>query len=174
MEVPKLEKIVINVGLGDIKDNPKSLENAVNDWTNVLNQTYTLGTTVFKDNAYTGCSSYNLCATNTYTLTETNAKARLITLQELEYLGCTDQYSSCPIWLYNYLEKSIDYGGTINTNEGSDIAYWTSSAFSDNKISAWDMYYTGSVYCHECVNNHYTSHLNGGVRPVIAIEKWNR
>ena len=31
MEVPKLEKIVINVGLGDIKDIPKSLENAMND-----------------------------------------------------------------------------------------------------------------------------------------------
>ena len=26
MEVPKLEKIVINVGLGDMKDNPKALE----------------------------------------------------------------------------------------------------------------------------------------------------
>ena len=26
MEVPKLEKIVINIGLGDTKDNPKSLE----------------------------------------------------------------------------------------------------------------------------------------------------
>ena len=31
MEVPKLEKIVINIGLGDTKENPKSLENAVND-----------------------------------------------------------------------------------------------------------------------------------------------
>ena len=31
MQVPKLEKIVINIGLGDIKDNPKSLENAMND-----------------------------------------------------------------------------------------------------------------------------------------------
>ena len=31
MEVPKLEKIVINIGLGDTKDNPKSLENAIND-----------------------------------------------------------------------------------------------------------------------------------------------
>ncbi len=31
MEAPKLEKIVINIGLGDIKDNPKSLDNAVND-----------------------------------------------------------------------------------------------------------------------------------------------
>lgn len=31
MEVPKLEKIVVNIGLGDIKDNPKALENAMND-----------------------------------------------------------------------------------------------------------------------------------------------
>ena len=31
MQVPKLEKIVINIGLGDVKDNPKSLENAVSD-----------------------------------------------------------------------------------------------------------------------------------------------
>ena len=32
MQVPKLEKIVINIGLGDTKENPKSLENAVNDF----------------------------------------------------------------------------------------------------------------------------------------------
>ena len=31
MQVPKLEKIVINIGLGDVKDNPKSLENAVSE-----------------------------------------------------------------------------------------------------------------------------------------------
>ncbi|MBR1802855.1 MAG: 50S ribosomal protein L5 [Clostridia bacterium] len=38
MEVPKLEKIVINIGLGDIKDNPKSLENAINDLTIITGQ----------------------------------------------------------------------------------------------------------------------------------------
>ena len=38
MEVPKLEKIVINIGLGDIKDNPKSLENAVNDLMQITGQ----------------------------------------------------------------------------------------------------------------------------------------
>ncbi len=38
MEVPKLEKIVINIGLGDIKDNPKSLENAVSDLTIITGQ----------------------------------------------------------------------------------------------------------------------------------------
>ncbi len=31
MEVPKLEKIVINMGLGSEKDNPKGLESAVNE-----------------------------------------------------------------------------------------------------------------------------------------------
>ena len=31
MQIPKLDKIIINIGLGDVKDNPKSLENAMND-----------------------------------------------------------------------------------------------------------------------------------------------
>ena len=38
MEVPKLEKIVINIGLGDVKDNPKSLENAMNDLSLITGQ----------------------------------------------------------------------------------------------------------------------------------------
>ena len=29
MQVPKLEKIVINIGLGDLKENPKALDNAM-------------------------------------------------------------------------------------------------------------------------------------------------
>ena len=38
MEVPKLEKIVINIGLGDVKDNPKSLDNAISDLTQITGQ----------------------------------------------------------------------------------------------------------------------------------------
>ncbi len=38
MEVPKLEKIVINIGLGDIRDNPKALENAMNDLSLITGQ----------------------------------------------------------------------------------------------------------------------------------------
>ena len=38
MEVPKIDKIVINIGLGDIKENPKSLENAVNDLMQITGQ----------------------------------------------------------------------------------------------------------------------------------------
>ena len=38
MQVPKLDKIVINIGLGDIKENPKSLENAMNDLAQITGQ----------------------------------------------------------------------------------------------------------------------------------------
>lgn len=38
MEVPKLEKIVINVGLGDMKDNPKALDNTMSDLTIITGQ----------------------------------------------------------------------------------------------------------------------------------------
>lgn len=38
MEVPKLEKIVINMGVGDAKENPKFLESAVNDLSIITGQ----------------------------------------------------------------------------------------------------------------------------------------
>jgi large subunit ribosomal protein L5 len=38
MEVPKLDKIVINIGLGDTKENPKELENAVGDLSKITGQ----------------------------------------------------------------------------------------------------------------------------------------
>lgn len=39
MQIPKLEKVVLNIGLGDVKDNPKSLENAMNDVKIITGQT---------------------------------------------------------------------------------------------------------------------------------------
>ncbi|MCR5005542.1 MAG: 50S ribosomal protein L5 [Clostridiales bacterium] len=38
MEVPKLEKIVLNMGVGEAKENPKALEGAVNDMTIIAGQ----------------------------------------------------------------------------------------------------------------------------------------
>ena len=38
MEVPRLEKIVVNMGVGDAKDNPKFLESAVNDLATITGQ----------------------------------------------------------------------------------------------------------------------------------------
>jgi len=38
MQVPKIEKIVINIGVGDALDNPKALDNAVRDLTKITGQ----------------------------------------------------------------------------------------------------------------------------------------
>lgn len=38
MQVPKLDKIIINIGLGDTKENPKALENAMNDIMQITGQ----------------------------------------------------------------------------------------------------------------------------------------
>lgn len=38
MEVPRLEKIVINMGVGEAKDNPKALESAMNDLSIITGQ----------------------------------------------------------------------------------------------------------------------------------------
>ena len=38
MEIPKLEKIVINMGLGDLKDNTKAFEMAINELTAIAGQ----------------------------------------------------------------------------------------------------------------------------------------
>ena len=38
MEVPQLDKIVINIGLGDVKENPKDLENAIKDLEQITGQ----------------------------------------------------------------------------------------------------------------------------------------
>ena len=38
MQVPKLEKIIINIGVGEAKDNPKVLESAVRDLTTISGQ----------------------------------------------------------------------------------------------------------------------------------------
>ncbi|MDO4370084.1 MAG: 50S ribosomal protein L5, partial [Clostridia bacterium] len=38
MEIPRLEKVVINMGLGDCKDNAKALEVAVSELTTIAGQ----------------------------------------------------------------------------------------------------------------------------------------
>ena len=38
MQVPRLEKVILNIGLGEAKDNPKVLESAINDLTVIAGQ----------------------------------------------------------------------------------------------------------------------------------------
>ncbi|MCK9251634.1 MAG: 50S ribosomal protein L5 [Eubacteriales bacterium] len=38
MQIPKLEKIVLNMGVGDVKDNPKAIDNAARDMSIIAGQ----------------------------------------------------------------------------------------------------------------------------------------
>jgi large subunit ribosomal protein L5 len=38
MQIPKLEKVVLNMGVGEVKDNPKAMDSAVNDMATVTGQ----------------------------------------------------------------------------------------------------------------------------------------
>jgi len=38
MQVPKIEKVVINMGMGDVKDNPKALESALAELAEISGQ----------------------------------------------------------------------------------------------------------------------------------------
>jgi large subunit ribosomal protein L5 len=38
MEIPKLEKVVLNMGVGEVKDNPKAMDSAVNDLSIIAGQ----------------------------------------------------------------------------------------------------------------------------------------
>ena len=152
MTLQQRENTVYNTAWYSPNDNRKGpltilpvLENATSGWTNVNNQTYTMGTTTFKTNAYTGCTSSG-CTTNTYTLGERTAKARMITMQEALSLGCTKSSQSCPNWMNNYLNESTSYGGTVNDTTGDhNYGYWTMSANSSDTSSVWYVDSYGSV-----------------------------
>jgi len=164
------ENIISGVAWNNNSDSSKgpltalaALESKTSTWTNVLDQTYTLGSTIFKDNAFTGCSTTS-CTNNLYTLPTRTAKARLITIQELSSLGCKHATSkTCPVWSYNYLHDSISYGGTINIADGKNYAYWTSSA--NSSTAAW---YNGTYWSIGYTTVTVTGH---GVRPVVVIQK---
>ena len=38
MQIPKLEKLVLNMGVGDVKENPKAMDAAVNDMATITGQ----------------------------------------------------------------------------------------------------------------------------------------
>ncbi len=90
----------------------KALENATSSWSNVNDQTYSLETN-------TGCSTYNSCIANTYTLGSRTGKARMISVEEAVAYGCPN----------NICKKFM----TANGKE----YYWTSSADSLHSSIGW-------------------------------------
>ena len=140
-----------------------ALESATAGWSNVNYQSYTMGTTVFKKNAYTGCDSYNNCIRNSYTLSSRTARARLISVQEAENLGCKNKSGSCPVWMYNYLTDSTSYGGTANSSaEGN--GYWTMNVNYMYPSNVWYINDKGLV-------GNTSMHNNEGARAVVVISK---
>lgn len=136
-----------------------ALENKTSEWNNVNKQTYTLGTTIFKTNKFTGCESYNLCYVNTYTLPERTANARMISVQEAADLECTESSNSCPIWMYNYLFSSP------NSDEIVNYGYWTMNAYAPENYNAWSVSYLGRL------SNNSVSYTGNGIRAVVQINK---
>ena len=118
-----VEQQGVDTEYGDTGNNSKGpitalqlLEESTSSWVNVNEQQYILGTTKFNDtDEFTGCDSYSSCSKNTYTMEKRNARARMITIQELNVLGCTATEKSCPIWISNYLKQSTAYGGTTDS-----------------------------------------------------------
>jgi hypothetical protein len=139
-----------------------AITEATKDWSNVNDLTYTLGETIFlkypndsnNANPYTNCPSYNSCTSNSYTLSSsltTNVKARIISMQEASDLGCTDEVSSCPSFMF------------YNKTE-----YWALNTY-DNYRTIWSLNNRGINYDAAIwyVNTH-TSY----VCAVVEINKW--
>ncbi len=153
-----------------------SLESATSGWTNVNNQTYTMGTTVFKTNAFTGCSG-NECTKNTYTWASRTARARMITHQEAVSLGCTSA-RECPVWMINYLNGSTtncQSGACGTVNKGTSYNYWTMSANSSQSATKNDyVYVVGNETSHTSaihVSNQSSTIVKQGARAVVVINK---
>lgn len=145
------------------------LENTTENWSNVSNQTYTMGTTIFKTNKWTGCSSYNSCTANKYTLASRTARIRLITVQEATNLGCSGTNSSCPKWMYNYLFNATNFDASASDDtldgEIGRYGYWTINAYSNNSTHAWNISRAGRLV------NIITSYAGVGARAVVVVNK---
>lgn len=144
-----------------------ALESATAGWTNVLDQTYTMGVTIFKNNPFTGCSTTE-CTVNAYMLGSRTAKSRMITIQETNELGCTNESKSCPVWMTNYLNRSTEYGGTVNQtggDYGNNLGYWTMSANSSTTTNAEHVFFLGGMSGNKVTNSTF------GARAVVVIDK---
>lgn len=142
----------------------QQLEIVTSNWFNVQEQNYAMGTTVFKENSFTGCSEQE-CSTNTYTIDSRTTRARMITMQEATSVGCYVNQNSCPNWMHNYLSESTNYGGTINSSENTK-GYWTMSAFlSDSSSHAW------YIHTQAKASNIDVTNLEVGARAVVVINK---
>ena len=144
----------------------RAVEEATDSWDYVNTINYTMGTTEFLGNANTDCwvdSSHAVhCNKISYSWEPKTAKARVITAQEASNVGCLEEQQSCPIWMYNYLQSSVENGGTMNdsTNGGG---YHTMSTFTGTQHVWW---MTPQAYLSQIGTTN-----DNGIRAVIEIDK---
>ncbi len=139
----------------------EKLEEATNGWNYVKDITYTMGTTNFNQtNAFTGCYS-DICEKNIYELPTRTAKARMITLQELQELKC-GVGGNCPIWVYNYTD-ALQYNATgYDTNTKG---YWTMSTTLSYSNHSYFVNYTARF------GDTNVDAANYGTRSVVEVDK---
>ncbi len=153
-----------------------ALESATADWTNVKDQTYSIGSSSNNTNlGYSGChlsGGYNasgsipVCDSETYSLSRDSVKARMITVQEAHKVGCAYDNKTCPIWIYNFLKQSTKSGGT-DDDKNSKYYYWTMSAFDGESKYAWAVYNQGRVYFYNLPPE------GNSVRALVVVSKNN-
>lgn len=129
-----------------------ALNAATYNWNNVNDVIYTAGSTVFKTNAYTGCSTTG-CTINKYTSQPSTIKARLITVQEANVLGCNGTKTSCPNWMYTDLDST------------SNESYWTLSASTSSEDDAINIDYNNGL------NIYNVTASTTGARAVVEVTK---
>ena len=140
-----------------------ALESATTNWSNVNNQTYTIGTTKINGTVVNGnCEHSGLsCTTSLFTFTKTNVKARLIFVQEATSINCTE--STCPIFVKNCLAPAT----TCGNYKFTDSAYWTMNGTNDKlSLAACGIITTLNVTCSFDKNS-----TSLGVRAVVVITK---
>ena len=137
------------------------IETETESWVNVKQLAYSIGddsTTL----EYSGCANANLdCNSRIYELIKNDVRVRMITIQELVKLGCTEKGATCPIWVYNYLSSSQSSGGTVNDQHG--YGYWTMSGY--NNYRAWYMSASNIIYHSDPADS------SQGARAVVEINK---
>ena len=164
----------------------EALQTATDGWKYVNDQTFKMGETVFKDNAFTGCSvdfksTYEYegkdyypiaCSNNVYTLDTLTRKARIITAQEAMFYGCKQPEISnfirgtCPVWMYNYLSYVTWNGGTVNMDNAQ--GYYTLTARIEDyncSVNTFGINNYGNAEWPDFYSNNY------GVRAVVEVNK---
>jgi len=151
----------------------EKIEKRCEGWTNAKDLEYEMGVTEFNKNAFTGCDDNLSCTTNTYTMKNRTAKARMITVQEAVMVGCTTTAGSCPIWMYNYTYNATAAGGTEDDTYAPNSSYntgtFTMNAYTGNSTQVWYVTNTGTL---SKANTYSLNNSNGyGIKTVIEISK---